>query len=130
MEQRNEPTTAEIVKALRNCHGTPCETCVMRTGKEEFLCSAEHLADRLEQLERDLETFKAFHERYAQQTSKKYVEDVCALTARAEQAERERDAAVNALTLYEDALFDECDKSYQSGFMDGFQSREEIDDED
>ena len=55
---------------------------------------------------------------------------IAALTARAEQAERERDAAVNALTLYEDALFDECDKSYQSGFMDGFQSREEIDDED
>lgn len=53
MEQRNEPTTAEIVKALRNCHGTPCETCAMRTGKEEFLCSAEHLAARLEQLERE-----------------------------------------------------------------------------
>jgi hypothetical protein len=61
-------------------------------------------ADRLESQERELsgitgelERFRAFHERYAEQTSKKYVDDICALTARAEQAERERDAAAEAL---------------------------------
>ena len=117
----NEPTTKEIVATLRR----------------GCLIVQRQAADRLESQENELsgitgelEQFRAFHERYAEQTSKKYTDDICALTARAEQAERERDAAVNALTLYEDALFDECDKSYQSGFMDGFQSREEIDDED
>jgi len=96
MEQRNEPTTEEIVKALR-CEGDvdKCKDCYFENTEIGcVLCSGQEIeslaAARLEQLERDLETFKAFHERYAQQTSKKYVEDICALTARAEQAERER----------------------------------------
>lgn len=45
----------------------------------------------------ELERFRAFHERYAEQTSKKYINDICALTARAESAERERDAAFDML---------------------------------
>jgi len=95
MEQRNEPSTAEIVKALR-CEGDvdKCKDCYFEnTELGCVLCSGQEIeslaAARLEQLERDLETFKAFHERYAQQTSKKYVEDICALTARAEKAEAE-----------------------------------------
>jgi len=37
----------------------------------------------------ELERFREFHERYAEQTSKKYIDDICALTARAEQAEND-----------------------------------------
>lgn len=114
MEQRNEPSTGEIVRALR-CDGDAnnCVDCRYATyDTATILCDQEQnvrdAADRLESQE----------------------QTIAALTARAEQAEEREKAAVNALTLYEDALFDECDKSYQSGFMDGFQSREEIDDED
>ena len=108
MEQRNEPSTAEIVKALR-CEGDvdKCKDCYFEnTELGCVLCSGQEIeslaAARLEQLERDLETFKAFHERYAQQTSKKYVEDICALTARAEKAEAEREEADKDRWMWEE----------------------------
>ena len=79
----SEPTTGEIVRALRG-------------GGIYGITTALELKviARLESQERDLETLRAFHERYAEQTSKQYVVAVCGLTARAEQAEKERDAAV------------------------------------
>ena len=121
----NEPTTGEIVSALRNCPN--CGDCLRKDQK--CYGNDKEAADRLESQEAqikqlaealayanewhkesvenatnelrelsgiagELEKFKAFHERYAEQTSKKYVEDICDLTARAESAERERDAAV------------------------------------
>ena len=86
---QSEPTTGEIVEVLR-------ENGDVFFGETEITC--DQIADRLESQERDIETLRAFHERYAEQTSKKYVEDICALTARAEQAERERDAAIKDIT--------------------------------
>jgi hypothetical protein len=101
MEQ-NEPSTGELIEALR-CDGVikPCEGCFFAFQIENCAamgCRTDDMfglaADRLESQERELsgitgelERFRAFHERYAEQTSKKYVEDICALTARAEQAE-------------------------------------------
>ena len=76
----SEPTTGEIVRALRCAQKVHAESAVYGLA-----------ADRLESQERDLETLRAFHERYAEQTSKQYVVAVCGLTARAEQAEKERD---------------------------------------
>ena len=81
----SEPTTGEIVRALGNPE---------IVDQESLYYWSKVAADRLESQERDIETLRAFHERYAEQTSKKYVNDICALTARAEQAERERDAAI------------------------------------
>ena len=49
----------------------------------------------------ELERFRAFHERYAEQTSKKYTDDICALTARAESAERERDELLTDFSTIE-----------------------------
>lgn len=149
MEQRNEPTTGEIVRALR-CDGDAnnCVDCRYATyDTATILCDQEQnvrdAAARLEQLEREnakkdvtIAELTARLGSAEELAEARNVLRVRALqerdeaTARAEKAEAERDAAVNALTLYEDALFDECDKSYQSGFMDGFRSREEIDDED
>ena len=114
--ERNEPSTAEIVQALR-CSADDdsfCKKCQYGYALgSAFLCDKGRMngnaADRLEQLERDLEAFKAFHERYAEQTSKKYVDDICALTARAESAERERDAAIKELEVIEqDGLCSIC----------------------
>lgn len=99
--ERNEPSTEEVIQALRNCHKTDCSDCVCHKPELGFpLCGAKKIADRLESQKREIaelnekfEKFKAFHERYAEQTSKKYVDDVCALTARAEQAEAREKAA-------------------------------------
>ena len=107
----NEPTTGEIVRALRCvADDTECKDCRYKYPVGNvILCDHEQMnenaADRLESQERDLETLRAFHERYAEQTSKQYVVAVCGLTARAEQAERERDAAVADLDVLKDSGF-------------------------
>lgn len=99
---QSEPTTGEIVRALRYCTdensicGTACPAYLSEAGCRTTVM--KNAIDRLESQERDIETLRAFHERYAEQTSKKYVNDICALTARAEQAERERDAAIKDIT--------------------------------
>ena len=135
----SEPTTGEIVRALR-CSADDdsfCKKCQYGYALgSAFLCDRgrmnQNASDRLESQEAqikqlsealayanewhkesvenatnelrelsgiagELERFRAFHERYAEQTSKKYTDDICALTARAEQAERERDAAFDLL---------------------------------
>jgi phosphopentomutase len=96
----SEPTTGEIVRALRSMQTSAQVVLDSGFGTREGECDvvyrnrrdlAKNAADRLESQERNIETLRAFHERYAEQTSKKYVEEICALTARAEQAEKNRD---------------------------------------
>ena len=93
----SEPTTGEIVRALRYCTdensicGTACPAYLSEAGCRTTVI--KNAADRLESQERDLKTLRAFHERYAEQTSKQYVVAVCGLTARAEHAD-ELDALV------------------------------------
>lgn len=112
----NVPTTENIAKALRVCFEKTC-ACSECPFEHESCGDLEQLAaDRLERQERELsgitgelERFRAFHERYAEQTSKKYVADICALTARAEQAERERDALLTDFsTIERDGVCEVC----------------------
>lgn len=49
MEQRNEPTTAEIVSGLRSC--PDCDSCLL--SKKKCLDIEKVAANRLEQLERE-----------------------------------------------------------------------------
>ena len=99
----SEPTTGEIVRALRCvADDTECKECRYKYPVGNvILCDHEQMngnaADHLESQEREIETLRAFHERYAEQTSKQYVVAVCGLTARAEQAEKERDALVKSV---------------------------------
>ena len=112
MPEQSEPTTGELIEALR-CDGVikPCEGCFFAFQIENCAamgCRTDDMfglaADRLESQARELsgiagelEKLKAFHERYAEQTSKQYVVAVCGLTARAEQAEKERDEVEKSL---------------------------------
>ena len=124
----SEPTTGEIVRALRFCYESEeieCYECPCRVSGGAYLCHMDKLADRFESQERENEELKA----EAIVNALENAERIANLTARAEQAEKERNLAVNALTVYEDALFDECDKSYQSGYMDGYTQRGEQDDD-
>jgi len=115
----SEPTTGEIVRALRYCVGkdticgTACPAYLSEAGCRTTIM--KNAADRLESQERDLETLRAFHERYAEQTSKQYVVAVCGLTARAEQAERERDAAVANINLCMDGDICKACVSWKNG---------------
>ena len=100
----NEPTTGEIVRALR-------EDCnVLDYNVDKFAA-----ADRLEIQEREIEELKS----EAIVNALDNAERIANLTDRAESAERERDAAIKALTTYEDALFDERDIAYNRGYSDG-----------
>ena len=99
MEQRNEPTTAEIVKALR-CEGDvdKCKDCYFaNTEPGCVLCSNQEIeslaADRLESQEWEIERLQG--EMFA--NALESAERIAALTARAEQAERERDALVKSV---------------------------------
>ena len=101
----SEPTTGEMIERLRIAIDQGTERVVIPSA------GVKMIADRLESQERELsgitgelERFRAFHERYAEQTSKKYVDDICALTARAEQAERERDAAFAVIGIQAEKL--------------------------
>ena len=97
MEQRNEPTTAEIVKETRLCSQPDwnCDKC-SRNGMPFGDCFTElylQAADRLEQLEREN----------------------AELTARAEKAGAERDAATNDLEhvmLDSGELCDYCSRDW------------------
>ena len=108
----NEPTTGEIAFELRNMNPkhlivkgngvTVEDVAADRLESQEAqinqLCEAlayanewhkesvENATNELRELSGitgELERFRAFHERYAEQTSKKYIDDICALTARA-----------------------------------------------
>lgn len=71
----NEPTTGEIVEAIRACEDrATCYGCILLDCKSFKCNSSESIADRLESQE----------------------QTIAALTARAESAERERDAVTFA----------------------------------
>ena len=75
----SEPTTGEIVSALRNCPN--CDDCLR---KDQKCYRNDHdAADRLESQERSIEEAAKLNEKQAN--------TIAALTARAESAERERD---------------------------------------
>lgn len=107
----SEPTTGEIVRALRFCYESEeieCYECPCRVSGGAYLCHMDKLADRLESQERELlqkteeleemqEAATVLHS--ANETHWTYIKE---LTARAENAERERDAAVEHV---HDAIF-------------------------
>ena len=106
----SEPTTGEIVRALRVCDVGRCIDCNL---DEKYPCEnlKTYAADRLESQE----------------------QTIAALTARAEQAERERDAAVEHV---HDAIFgtnhscfyctmDNCDGCTNSTVKEHFKYRME-----
>ena len=82
----SEPTTGEIVRAFRGAGVYGITTALELK-----------IIDRLESQERELETLRAFHERYAEQTSTQYVVAVCGLTARAEHAEAREKAIIESV---------------------------------
>lgn len=105
----SEPTTGELIEALR-CDGVikPCEGCFFAFQIENCAamgCRTDDMfglaADRLESQERKIAEIENFHK----EMLKDHKAQIAALTARAEQAERERDAAIKALSEYEDALY-------------------------
>ena len=113
MEQ-NEPTTGEIVSALRNCPN--CDDCLRKYQK--CYRNDHDAADRLESQEREIERLKEELEQMeeaatvlhaANETHWTYIKE---LTARAEQAERERDAAKADMKLIVDAVREtHCDET-------------------
>lgn len=123
-DETSNMTTKEIVLALLN----------RSVDKKSFYRRKIELiaADRLKTQERDIEWMsKKFDEAYKtwRESDSVFLEKIAALTDRAEKAERGRHLAETALAVYTDAVIDACDNSYQCGFMDGFKSRGEIDDE-
>jgi hypothetical protein len=94
--ERNEPTTGEIVRALRNCLDVGCEECILHETditpeyKVHYCGAPNKVADRLEAQERTI----------ADKDAK-----IAALTARAEQAEKQRDAAIADLDALKDSGF-------------------------
>ena len=90
----SEPTTGEIVRALRFCTGedsicgTACPAYSSEAGCRTVLM--QNAADRPESQEREIEELKA----EAIVNALEDAERIANLTARAEQAERERDAAI------------------------------------
>ena len=129
----NEPTTGEIVRALRCiADDIECKDCRYKYPVgNAILCDHEQMngnaADRLESQEKTIATMRGDNFDATSVTNVlAYLDTVmglihCAdgikdlivsmqgtaeeLTARAEQAEKERDAAIKALTEYEDALY-------------------------
>lgn len=90
MEQRNEPTTAEIVKETRLCSQPDwnCDKC-SRNGMPFGDCFTElylQAADRLEQLERENAALRESNGRFAQAVSELTMQAGAAIT-RAEKAE-------------------------------------------
>ena len=118
---KNEPTTGEIVRDLRRCYEEKsfgCKECSCRISAIEHFCDHNKLADRLERQDRENASLRAENKGLHKEIIRRGIE-IETMTARAESAERERDAAIRALTAYEDALFDERDIAYNNGYSDG-----------
>ena len=100
--ERNEPTTGEIVRALRCvAEATECKDCRYKYPVGNvILCDHEQMngnaADRLESQERKITEIENFHK----EMLKDHKAQVAELTARAESAERERDAAIAEFEEY------------------------------
>lgn len=95
-----EPSTDNLIKAMRVCYGHGsmrlCGNCPLRN--DACADMEKFAADRLEQLERELlqktqglEATKTRHARKDAESAELYEKAI----ARAERAERERDAAIN-----------------------------------
>jgi len=105
----SEPTTGEIVRALREVVSDP----MFRIHEIAKRCRVA--ADRLESQERELsgisvelEQYKKWHDESIATATNNIVElehQIADLTARAEQAEKERDAAVADLDALKDSGF-------------------------
>lgn len=95
----SEPTTGEVVRALRCvADDTECKDCRYKYPVGNvILCDHEQMngnaADRLESQEREIAELTASRDRMTDAVAELTMK-VGELTARAEQAERERDAAV------------------------------------
>ena len=128
----NEPTTGEIVRALRFCYESEeieCYECPCRVSGGAYLCHMDKLADRLESQEQKLELLNGGDFDVIDiPAALAYLESVeeilphasalidliqslkgtaIELTARAEQAELERDAAVVDMKSIVDAVREE-----------------------
>lgn len=88
MEQRSEPTTVEIVEVLRDIASDRAYNSYTLSLR------CEQAADRLESQERDNTELTASRDRMTNAVAELTMK-VGELTARAEQAEAERDAAIN-----------------------------------
>jgi len=94
----NEPTTVEMIDVLR-------ENGDVYFGETEITC--DQIADRLESQERELsgisgelEQYKKWHDESIATATNNIVElehQIAALTARAEQAEKERDTLISSI---------------------------------
>lgn len=96
----NEPTTVEIVRALRSCYESDdieCYECPCNANGGIELCRMDKLADRLESQEQTIAGMKEFHEKCCGEMARAHVEEVTALTARAEQAEAREKAIIESL---------------------------------
>ena len=115
MEERftgNEPTTGEIVRALRCvAEATKCKDCRYKYPVGNvILCDHEQMngnaADRLESQERTIAEMDAYIELLKEREGAlendaiNFEMNLSEMTARAESAERERDAAVNDLMFF------------------------------
>ena len=95
----NEPTTGEIVRALRYCAdansicGDACPAHINYAGCRTVLI--KNAADRLENQEREIEELKAD----AFVNALENAERIAELTARAESAERDKDAAIDLTSI-------------------------------
>ena len=133
----SEPTTGEVVRALRFCYESEeseCYECPCRVSGGAYLCHMDKLADRLESQEQKLELLNGGDFDVIDiPAALAYLESVeeilphasalidliqslkgtaIELTARAEQAEKERDAAKADMKLIVDAVREtHCDET-------------------
>ena len=101
---KNEPTTGEIVRDLRRCYEEKsfgCKECSCRISAIEHFCDHNKLADRLERQDRENASLRAENKGLHKEIIRRGIE-IETMTARAESAERERDAAIGHV---HDAIF-------------------------
>ena len=98
----NEPTTGEIVRALRCvAEATECKDCRYKYPVGNvILCDHEQMngnaADRLESQEQENASLRAENEGLYKEIIRRGIE-IKTVTARAESAERERDSLINSI---------------------------------
>ena len=98
----NEPTTGEIVRALRCvAEATECKDCRYKYPVGNvILCDHEQMngnaADRLESQERENASLRAENKGLHKEIIRRGIE-IKTMTVRAESAERERDALINSI---------------------------------
>ena len=114
MSEKSEPTTDVMVKWLRQLGHT--YRYVLK--ETDIADNIDACAQRLWELDDGKKEAIGYLDCMTER-EETYKKTIATLTDRAESAERERDAAIKALTTYEDALFDERDIAYNRGYSDG-----------